>query len=65
MMSALQTVTLKRVKDGKSETFGLQHALNLLRMQKGRVQWILSDDKYKFEKNEIIRKPSKGADKES
>lgn len=66
-MSAKKTISLKRVKNGKSEDFVFDHALALLRLQasKGSNGWELNEKDWKFQNNEIIRRSNTGTSKEA
>lgn len=60
-------ITLKEKRGGTEHKFSLDHALNLLRLQKrqGNNGWEISDENYTFKGNEICKKSSNRANKET
>lgn len=66
MAKTKESVTLKRSGD-KKISISIEHALSLLRLQKskGRKDWQIADDKWKFENNEIIRRTVNKSSKKS
>lgn len=60
-------VTLKETRGGTEHKFSFAHALNLLRLQakNGTKGWIITDKNWIFKDNEICKKPSSRASKET
>ena len=60
-------VTLKETRGGTEHLFVFDHALNLLRLQEqnGTKGWVITDKNWIFKDNEICKRPSSRASKET
>ncbi len=59
-----QTIILRNQR-GHKETFGMLHALNLLRLQGVKKGWEIDGNEWQFKDNEIIRNSKAGDSKDS